>query len=503
MADNFTSRQAGAETKTVALAEFMPLPEAEGQYPLEYIDANSVIKLREDAEEVLVGVCDPENSTILQYLRNFHGKSVEFFRIDRTELSAYLGKRLSVLESGSQRSAAADDERILLDRLANDAPIVNLVNSLMIEAIRMGASDIHIESFSENTRVRYRVDGVLQTVSRIEKEKSPAVASRIKIMANLNIMERRLPQDGRISVHMGDGTFDVRVSIVPIAAGESIVLRLFNAKGSALGLAELGIDPESQALIRRLVAVPHGLVLATGPTGSGKTTTLNAVLREIASETVKVVTIEDPVEYLIEGVGQIQTHERIGLTFESLLRRVLRQDPDIVMVGEIRDSPTAELSVRAALTGHLVLSTLHTNDAVSVIPRLRNMGVEPYLLAAVLRGALAQRLVRRTCTACSKPGNPTREERELLERNGLSATRLHRGRGCDACRGTGFKGRTAIVEAFSSDETVEEMILKGERASVIARYLSAKGFKTLFHNGLRMAIQGQTTLAEVGSAVMS
>ncbi len=481
----------------------MPLPECQDQYPLEYIDAHSVIKLREDGEEVLVGVCEPGNSAIREYLRTFHGKPVEFFRIDRTELSAYLGKRLSVLETEAPRSASAEDERLTLDRLANDAPIVNLVNSLIIEAIRKGASDIHIESFSEDARVRYRVDGVLQTVSRLEKEKFPAVASRIKIMSNLNIMERRLPQDGRTSVRIGGSTFDVRVSIIPIAAGESVVLRLFNTTGSPLGLGDLGIDTENLALIRRLVSVPHGLVLATGPTGSGKTTTLNSVLREIAWETVKVVTIEDPVEYLIEGVGQIQTHERIGLTFDSLLRRVLRQDPDIIMVGEIRDSATAELSVRAALTGHLVLSTLHTNDAISVIPRLRNMGVEPYLLAAVLRGSMSQRLVRKICGSCSRAGKPTREESELLRRNGLSAGSLHRGRGCDACGGTGFKGRTAIVEAFSSDETVEEMILKGERVSAIAGYLGTRGYSTLLQNGLRMAVNGLTTLAEVESLVMS
>lgn len=498
-----SARQTGDSLRQVTLAEFMPLPEAENQYPLEYMDANSVIKLREDDEEVLVGVADPGNAGILSYLRNFHGKPVEFFRIDRTELAAYLGKRLSVLESESPRPGAADDERILLDRLANDAPIVNLVNSLMIEAIRKGASDIHIESFSDETRVRYRIDGVLQTVSRIDKDKFPAVASRIKIMANLNIMERRLPQDGRISVHLGDGTFDVRVSIVPIAAGESIVLRLFNTNGAPMGLAELGIDPESLALMRKLVAVPHGLVLATGPTGSGKTTTLNALLRELASERVKIVTIEDPVEYLIEGVGQIQTHERIGLTFESLLRRVLRQDPDIVMVGEIRDTPTAELSVRAALTGHLVLSTLHTNDAVSVIPRLRNMGVEPYLLAAVLRGAMAQRLIRKNCVSCVRPAKPSREEKEFLKQHGLTATRLFKGKGCEACGGTGFKGRTAIVEAFASDETVEEMILKGERASAVAQHLRTKGFVGLLQGGLQKAVQGITTLAEVQSAVMS
>jgi len=489
--------------KRVSLAEFMPLPEADHQYPLEYMDAHSVIKLREDQEEVCVGVCNPHDTSMLRYLRNFHGKPVEFFQIDHAELAAYLGKRLSVIETAASNGDAAADERLLLDRLANDAPIVNLVNSLMIDAIRKGASDIHIESFSETARVRYRVDGVLQTVSRLEKDKFPAVASRVKIMANLNIMERRLPQDGRISVHLGDGVYDVRVSIVPIATGESIVLRLFNTSGAPMGFEDHGIDDENLVLMRRLVSAAHGLVLATGPTGSGKSTTLNALLRELATDGVKVVTIEDPVEYLIEGVGQIQTHERIGLTFDTLLRRVLRQDPDIVMVGEIRDTPTAELSVRAALTGHLVLSTLHTNDAVSVIPRLKNMGVEPYLLAAVLRGAMAQRLVRRICPACSKRVKPTREQAALLKSYELPATGLFAGQGCDACGGTGYKGRTALVEAFAIDETVEELITRGERASVITDHLGTKGFRPLLKAGLEKAIRGITTVAEVRKATVS
>ncbi len=368
--------------------------------------------------------------------------------------------------------------------------MVNLVNSLMIEAIRKGASDVHIESLAEETRVRYRIDGVLQTVTRLEKARFAAVSSRVKIMANLNIMERRLPQDGRISVHLGDGLYDVRVSIVPIVDGESLVLRLFNTEGVPRGLEELGIDGRSIQVLRELVAHPHGLVLATGPTGSGKTTTLNALLREIAVDTVKVITIEDPVEYRIEGVDQIQTNERIGLTFDSLLRRVLRQDPDVIMVGEIRDTPTAELSLRAALTGHLVLSTLHTNDSVSVIPRLRNMGVEPYLLAAVLRGALAQRLVRKVCRGCAQPVQPDAREKKLLEEGGLPTDGLARGVGCDACGRTGYKGRTAVVEVFRSDERVEEMILKGERLPVLTDYLTSQGFRSLARNGLALAASG-------------
>lgn len=494
---------AAAQMKKVALTAYMPLPEADAQYPMEYIEANSVILLKEEKDSVAVGVCQPASTETLMYLQSFHDKPVVFHEIDRTELSAYLGKRLATMESEVQKPGAPDDERLLLDRLANDAPIVNLVNSIMIEAIRRGASDIHIESFSEDSRVRYRIDGVLQTVSRIEKGRFPAVASRIKIMANLNIMERRLPQDGRISVHMAGGSFDVRVSIVPIANGESIVMRLFNTTGAALTLEDLGIGTEELKLLRRLVNYPHGLVLATGPTGSGKSTTLNALLREVASDEVKIITIEDPVEYVIEGVNQIQTHEQIGLTFDTLLRRVLRQDPDVVMVGEIRDAPTAELSVRAALTGHLVLSTLHTNDSVSVIPRLKNMGVESYLLAAVVRGAMAQRLVRRICKSCVKPHPVTSEEKALLARYGLSAKQLFKGEGCDACNKTGYKGRISIVEVFASDDTVEQLILKGERPSVISEYLESKGFKSLVKNGFEAAIKGVTTIEEVEQAVVN
>jgi general secretion pathway protein E len=481
----------------------MPLPEDAQQYPLEYMDANSVIKLREDAEGVVVGVCDPQNDQLMDALRAFHDGTISFRHVDRNELSGYLGRRLAVMDAERPKSGAVEDERIMLDRLANDAPIINLVNSLMIEAIRKGASDIHIESFSDQARLRYRIDGVLHTVGRIEKDKFPAVASRIKIMANLNIMERRLPQDGRISVHLGDGTYDVRVSIVPISEGESIVLRLFNTEGVPMSLEDLGLDALVISLLRGLGTAPHGLVLATGPTGSGKTTTLNALIREIASDTLKVITIEDPVEYRINGVSQIQTHERIGLTFESILKRVLRQDPDIIMVGEIRDAATAELSLRAALTGHLVLSTLHTNDAVSVIPRLRNMGVEPYLIAAVLRGVLAQRLVRNNCPKCSKPCKPGPRDRSLLKKHGLTAARLMRGKGCDACNHTGFKGRTAVAEILVPDDHVEEMILHGERASAINEYISAKGFRNLARIGLEKAVAGLTTLEEVERAVLS
>jgi general secretion pathway protein E len=488
---------ADLDAAVAALTDFSPLPEGGSQYPLEYMDANSAIKLRESESEVIVGLADPDDASLRESLLTFHGKRVSFRKIDRAELSVFLGKRLSIEDPHSSRPSTKEDERILLDRLANDAPVVNLVNGLMVDAIRSGASDIHIESFSDNARVRFRVDGILRSAGNVPKDTFPAVSSRVKIMANLNIMERRLPQDGRFSVHLGGGSHDVRVSIVPIAEGESIVLRLLSAAGSARGLEDLGIGPAGVRVLRALSSARNGLLLAAGPTGSGKTTTLNALLKEIASESVKVVTIEDPVEYRLEGVDQIQTNERIGLTFETLLRRVLRQDPNVIMVGEIRDSATAELAVRAALTGHLVLSTLHTTDAVTVIPRLRDMGVAPYLLAAVLRGVVAQRLVRTVCGECAVRRKLRAAESDLFRRHGLAAKWTRQGKGCDACGGTGFRGRTCIAEAFSVDRSIEELVLRAGDTAALRRHLARKGHRDLMAAGLSKVVRGETTPMEV------
>jgi general secretion pathway protein E len=326
---------------SASLADFKPLPNEQEQYPLEYIQANLVIKLKEFPDKVYIGLCDSDNIELRETLSNFHKKDVVFYHIEKSELAAYLGELLSRIDKGDAYKEKGRDEKILIDQVADDAPIVNLINSLMIEAIRKNASDIHIECFSDTARVRYRIDGYLQTVHTLEKDKFPAVASRIKIMANLNIMEKRLPQDGRITVHLEEDIVDLRVSIVPIANGESIVLRLFNKKRTPLELPQVGLAKKELSILRGLAAKHHGLVLVTGPTGSGKTTTLNAVLREIASDRTKIITIEDPIEYVIDGIDQIQTNEKIGLTFDSILRRVLRQDPNIIMVGEIRDPQTA------------------------------------------------------------------------------------------------------------------------------------------------------------------
>lgn len=491
--------------ETVQLESFLPLPDGDRQYPIEFIESRGAIKLKEDEDTVHVGLSESADDGVESVIRKYHRKRVVFCRIEQLSLSAYLGKRLAENGPTTEDSAGKGerlDERLLLDKLANDAPIVNLVNSIFMDAIRAGASDIHIEASPDSARVRYRVDGALKTVRSIERERFAAVASRVKIMGNLNILERRLPQDGRITVSLGGQKTDLRVSIVPVAGGESIVLRILGRTSTLVALDDLGFEPDQLRTLRRLFTVPHGLLLVTGPTGCGKTTTLNAMIREIASDSLKIVTIEDPVEFVIDGVNQIQTNEQIKLGFDTILRRVLRQDPNVIMVGEIRDGATAELAVRAALTGHLVLSTLHTNDAASVIPRLANMGVERYLIASVLRGAVAQRLVRRSCPACAALRQATAPERRLFERAGVAVSGIRESSGCPECDGTGYRGRTLIAEAFATDPEVEEAVIRGDRASEIAELLRTKGMRTMIQDGLAKAAAGVTSLAEIGREIV-
>jgi type II secretory ATPase GspE/PulE/Tfp pilus assembly ATPase PilB-like protein len=460
----------------MSISQYQPLPEGSAQYPVEFIETQGIIKLKEDEEGLEIGITGKAREEIRDSLRNFHRKPVRFIPIGTMELSAYLGKQFGDPGDAEFRDPPLPGEDpLLLDKLANDAPIVNLVNSICLEAIHSGASDIHLEAGHETVRVRYRIDGVLRTVRTLEPNRFPAVSSRIKIMANLNILERRQPQDGRITVSLGNGQADLRVSIVPVqtasGGGESIVLRILGRKAAASSLEELGLAADQLEGLRRLLSLPYGLILMTGPTGSGKTTTLNTMLKELVSDRVKIITIEDPVEFLVSGVSQIQTNGQIGLGFEVILRRVLRQDPNVIMVGEIRDAPAAEIALRAALTGHLVLSTLHTNDTVSAIPRLVNMGIEPCLIASVLRGVMAQRLVRKICPHCREETPPSAEERRLLDRAGFRGAALYRGAGCPACEHTGFQGRTLIAEAFASDPGLEELILNREKAAALEAFL--------------------------------
>ncbi len=461
--------------------------------------AQGAIKLRESASEIWIGIAPGFSSSIRESLSCFHRrKTVHFVDIDRADFAAYIGgQEATVSASEAALSGGDPEQRVEVDRPSSDAPLVNLLNSIIINGIRDGASDIHIEGLEDSVRVRYRIDGLLQTRKTLDKSLFSAISTRIKVMANLNVMETRLPQDGRISVEVDSARLDLRVSIVPTAMGGSIVLRLFNRSGGVLSLGELGFSSAQYGLIQKLIKMPYGLVLVTGPTGSGKTTTLNAMLRQISSDKIKVITIEDPVEYLIDGVNQIQTNEQIKLGFDSILRRVLRQDPDVIMVGEIRDSITARLAVRAAMTGHLVLSTLHTNSAVSVIPRLRNMGVEPYLVASVLRGVLAQRLVRRLCPSCAEKAAPDASELAFIRAAGASEGTLFRAAGCDACHGSGCRGRLLISEGFCMDDELDNLAAAGAKPADIAACLKIKGMVSMACDGIEKAYAGLTSIAEL------
>lgn len=482
------------------LTDYQPLPEGKEQFPLEFIEKRRAIRLGVQGSAALVGMVDPDDVILREELQHFLRVPLEFVTIDPQDLAEYLG---AVLSQVGTSEAGPGPERMLLDKLANDAPVVNLVNTILLEGLRRGCSDIHIEALPQRVHVRYRIDGVLQTGRSLPRSQFPSLSSRIKIMANLDIIERRQPQDGRLSVSSGGQTVEFRVSIVPLADGESIVLRVFQRQGEVQGLDLLGFSPEYLARLRKAAGASHGLILVTGPTGSGKTTTLNALMREISRPDNKVITVEDPVENVLDWVNQIQTNETIGLGFDVLLRRLLRQDPDVLMVGEVRDRTTADLTVRAALTGHLVFSTLHTNDALSAVSRLMDMGVEPFLLGSVLRAVTAQRLVRKICTECGRPVEPTPAQRAWLRRLGADSLGLKKGQGCEVCQGTGYRGRTVVAEIFPIDERAEELIVAGAGRRELEAHYQQQAFAFLWDDAVRLLKGGVTTVEEVERAVFT
>jgi general secretion pathway protein E len=397
--------------------------------------------------------------------------------------------------------AGEDAERI--KDSASDAPVIRLVNLLITRAVEARASDIHIEPMDGELRVRYRIDGVLHEVESPPRNLAAAVLSRVKIMAKLNIAERRVAQDGRIRLAVRGKDIDFRVSMMPTIHGECAVLRILDRGSLKLDFVELGFDAHTIAIVRDLLAQPHGILLATGPTGSGKTTTLYAGLSELNTKDRKILTVEDPVEYQLPGVNQVQVKPQIGLTFASALRGFLRQDPDIMMVGEIRDLETAQVAVQAALTGHLILSTLHTNDAPSAVTRLLDMGVEDYLLTSTISGVIAQRLVRSLCRHCRKPYTA---EPALLERLQIASTTpvtLHAAGGCDRCNGTGFAGRSSIVEVLVMTDALRHLVLSHAEASAIRRTATEAGMRSMHAHGMEKVLAGQTTVEEVLRATRS
>ncbi|HEX8010568.1 MAG TPA: type II secretion system ATPase GspE [Casimicrobiaceae bacterium] len=380
----------------------------------------------------------------------------------------------------------------------SDAPVIRMINALLLQALRERASDLHFEPYEARSVVRFRVDGVLHDVIEPPRALHAALVSRLKVMASLDIAEKRLPQDGRMALKLGDKSVDVRVSTLPTGPGERVVLRLLDKDAARLDLAALGMSEATLAAIDRLIREPHGIILVTGPTGSGKTTTLYAAMSRLDRGRLNIMTVEDPIEFALDGVGQTQVNPRIELNFARALRSILRQDPDIIMVGEIRDLETAQIAVQASLTGHLVLATLHTNDAVSAVTRLADMGVEPYLLASSLLGVLAQRLVRRLCAHCREAVAPTAGEAAVLGQLGLPrTTRLWRAAGCSACGHSGYRGRTGIYELVLVDEGLRRLIHDRSGEPALREAAGRAGVRTLAVDGARWLVEGTTSLAEL------
>lgn len=397
----------------------------------------------------------------------------------------------SIAESALQRPEPEQESR------AADSPVVRALNQILVEAADAGASDVHLDPQADGVVLRFRVDGFLRTERVIPRNLQSGLVARVKIMARLNIAEQRLPQDGRFEFSEEGHRVDVRVSTMPTAHGEKVVLRVFDLGKRAFTMHELGFSPENLARFERMITRPYGAVLITGPTGSGKTSTLYAALKRLSTPEVNVITIEDPIEYQLEGVNQVQVNPAAGLTFARGLRAILRQDPDIIMVGEIRDNETAEIAMRAALTGHRVLSTLHTNDAASAINRLMDMGVPPYMMASGVTGVVAQRLVRVICSRCKRERAVTPLEREIFEENGLAPESVVEGTGCPACGHTGFKGRMAVQEVLEVDDEIARLILTSRSTDEYVRAAKEQGMRTMFQDGLEKALQGKTTLQEV------
>ena len=471
----------------------------------DYLEEQCVIPLEVTGETLHLGTWLPALEPDVVYeLESLLGARSEVHTVDENEAKAAIRRVYG--ESSAQALIDAHDATGELSgdpdappiddlrALANEAPVIRLVSMLLTEALDARASDVHLEAYPDALRVRYRVDGVLQEAPSPPRSMAPAVISRLKVMANLDIAERRTPQDGRIRLALQDRQVDVRVSTVPTLHGESVVLRLLDKEQGTLDMSALGMSAADLSRFEDVLTRPHGVVLATGPTGSGKTTTLYAALQRLRTGREKILTVEDPVEYQLAGIPQVPVNEKVGVTFASALRALLRQDPDVMLVGEIRDGETAEIATQAALTGHLVLSTLHTNDAAGALTRLVDLGVAPFLVSATVQAVLAQRLVRTVCAVCAVSVPATDAERASLQAPDLAA--VHRGVGCEACRGSGYAGRSGVYELIVLDEAMRGAITSGQGAPAVRALASAAGVATLRDDAARLVIEGMTTPEE-------
>lgn len=479
--------------------------------PINYAKKNEMIPLRREDGHVLIAMADPINHASLDDLRLIFDLPIRPIIASSQQITGAINSCYN-RQVGTDQTVMSDLDEENLDMVAqeleevqdlldasDEAPIIRLVNQLLFRAVKQNASDIHIEPFEKELVVRFRIDGILYDIMRPPRKAQNSILSRIKIMANLNIAEKRLPQDGRIRIKLAGKDIDIRVSTLPTSFGESLVMRLLDRSKVLMNLDSIGLEGQNLKLIRNLIHKSHGIVLVTGPTGSGKTTTLYSALTEINSPDVKIITVEDPVEYQLPGINQTQVNPKIELTFAAGLRAILRQDPDIVMIGEIRDRETAEIAIQASLTGHLVFSTLHTNDSASSATRLVDMGVEPFLVSSSLIGIVAQRLVRIVCSNCAESYEPSDVELEqlALQREHVRRRKIYRARGCATCLDTGYSGRTAVHETLIVDDDIRDAITKAQDAISIKKVAMKKGMRTLREAGIRLILEGKTTIDEV------
>ena len=482
--------------------------------PAETVKAYQVVPIEYGGSKKLtIAMKSPDNFRAVDDLRLLMGFKVDAVIADEGQIDAVIAEHYSVSESVTDVvSELASDDRFqaLADRegsidldavmeVADDNKVIKLLNLVLLQAIKDKASDIHFEPFEDEFKIRYRIDGVLYEMVPPPAYLGPAITSRVKVMANLDIAERRVPQDGRVELVVGGAPIDLRVAVLPTMHGESCVMRVLDRSNVELSLDRVGLSEENLEVVHGLIHKPNGIVIVTGPTGSGKTTTLYAALQELNEVSEKILTAEDPVEYDIDGLVQVQTNAEAGLTFAAALRSFLRQDPDVILVGEIRDLETAEIAVQASLTGHLVFSTLHTNDAPSSITRLLDLGLESFLLTATIEGIVAQRLVRTICSKCKEPYDPTEEQlMELaLTPDDVQGRKFFRGRGCDHCFKSGYKGRLGLFEIMTLDDDLRGLIMQDASTEALRREARAKGMRTLRDAGLTAIYEGQTTIDEV------
>ena len=473
-------------------------PEVVKTIPADIAKKYGVVPVVADEDSITVALSDPMGYDAIDSLRYvLHGLDVQAVIAPRAEVRAAMAKIYADEENADVQTRGEDDGSAG-DEAGDDSAVIKLANLIITTAIKMKASDIHIEPMEKEFRVRYRIDGALRKMDSPPKRLQGAIISRIKIMSKMKISEKRIPQDGRIQITVGGKDLDLRVSSVPTNHGESIVMRILDKTNLSLGLPQLGFLTDDQATFERLIKLPDGVVLVTGPTGSGKTTTLYACLGQINTPDKKLITVEDPVEYQMSGINQVQVNKDVGLDFSAALRSILRQAPNIVMIGEIRDAETADIAMEAALTGHLVFSTLHTNDAPSAVTRLLDIGVKPFLVASALRAAMAQRLVRAICEKCKESYTPT--ERELKMLGSMSKTvpeRMYHGVGCDKCGRSGYKGRKGIFEIFKVDDTIQRLIFDHAPATLLRQRAREMGMRTLREDGMLKVASGMTSLQEV------